>query len=141
MKITVNRIHKEPEYTIGEMTIDGEKSGFTLEDTVREVKGALIGTWKIPGNTAIPSGIYPVVINMSQRFNRMMPLIQNVPGFTGVRIHPGNDSADTEGCILVDSIWGGGDWISGSRMAFNAIYAKIEAAWKRGEEITLEVVQ
>ena len=139
MKIIVNRMHKDPEYTIGEMTIDGDKCGFTLEDAVREVPGKPVADWKIPGATAIPAGTYEVSVNWSTRFARLMPILLDVPGFGGIRIHSGNTDADTEGCLLVGSAWGGGDWISGSRVAFDAVYDKIYAAYKNGENITLEI--
>ena len=79
--------------TIGELLIEGEWFCFTLEDVERPEK--------IPGETAIPTGRYKVIITHSQRFDRDLPLLVDVPGFTGVRIHAGNTEADTRGCILV----------------------------------------
>jgi hypothetical protein len=59
---------------------------WTCEDEVREVPGQPVATWKVPGKTAIPAGIYEVDITMSQRFGRDLPVLLAVPGFTGVRI-------------------------------------------------------
>ncbi|MCU1328327.1 MAG: hypothetical protein JWN34_3697 [Bryobacterales bacterium] len=56
--------------------------------------------WKVPGATAIPAGRYPVRMTWSKRFQRVTPEILNVPGYEGVRMHPGNDAEDTEGCPL-----------------------------------------
>lgn len=139
MRIEVKRIHLMPEYTVGELSIDGEKTCFTLEDEVREKEGVPVEKWKIPGKTAIPAGEYPVVITMSPRFKKLLPRLIDVPGFSGVLIHPGNKSADTDGCILVGTTWGGGDWITASRVAFNKLYSRISGALARGEKITLSI--
>lgn len=93
LKLKLDRVFKGPDYTIGKLYVDGRYFADTLEDAVREVK--------IPGKTAIPAGTYAVVYNMSKRFKKMMPLLLNVPGFEGVRIHAGNTAGDTDGCILV----------------------------------------
>jgi|GEM_PF-469665 len=91
--------------TIGEFYINDNFHCYTLEDVVR--KDGI----KIPGETAIPEGRYEVLINFSNRFNKEMPLLLQVPGFEGIRIHSGNTAANTEGCILVgkfkaeDKIW------------------------------------
>lgn len=74
---------------------------WTLEDPVREVPGEPVEVWKIKGDTAIPRGTYAVRVTRSNRFKTDLPLLLNVPGFEGVRIHGGNTAADTEGCILV----------------------------------------
>ena len=74
---------------------------WTLEDVVREVPGEPVEAWKIKGDTAIPRGTYAVRVTRSNRFKTDLPLLLNVPGFEGVRIHGGNTAADTEGCILV----------------------------------------
>ena len=88
MNITVKRIFKGPKYTIGKLYIDGKYFCDTLEDTVR-APGV-----KIPGRTAIPAGKYQIEITESIRFNRLMPIIKDVPGFSGVRIHSGNTAED-----------------------------------------------
>lgn len=139
MIVHIKRVHIMQGFTVGEISIDGKKMGFTLEDEVREKEGQPVETWKVYGKTAIPAGEYQVTVDMSNRFKRLLPLLHKVPGFTGVRIHPGNSSKDTDGCILVGTTWGGGDWISGSRVAFQSIHNAIYAAWRRGEPITLEI--
>lgn len=91
--------------TVGELFINGTFFCFTLEDLCRDINrdGDLNdpGEAKVYGKTAIPAGRYQVLINMSNRFKKLMPLLVNVPGFEGIRIHNGNTAAHTEGCILV----------------------------------------
>lgn len=84
--------------TLGEMLLDGRLFGQTLEDTDRKLE---CGGKKIHGVTAIPRGRYLVSLNFSTRFRKIMPYVHDVPGFEGVRIHGGNTSADTDGCILL----------------------------------------
>lgn len=79
--------------TIGKLYLDGKFFCYTLEDKERDVK--------IYGETAIPKGFYDVIINKSVRFKRELPLLLNVKGFDGVRIHRGNSKKDTLGCVLV----------------------------------------
>jgi len=134
MRMELDRVQLDPDVTIGVLTIDGRFEAYTCEDTVRP-DGV-----KVPGQTAIPWGIYYVSITFSQRFQRELPLLANVPNFTGVRIHPGNTAADTEGCILV-----GADRLSKgvgrSRLAFDALLPKIAAALRRGEPVALQVLR
>jgi Family of unknown function (DUF5675) len=138
MKLKLVRAGFTDESTIGCLYIDGAFECFTLEDKVREVKGQPVEAWKIKGKTAIPRGTYPVSITPSNRFKRDLPLVANVPGFEGIRIHPGNTSADTEGCILVGQ-GKAANSITSSVKAFEPLFAKLQAAVKRGELISLEV--
>jgi hypothetical protein len=82
--------------TVGELTLNGKFFCYTLEDVVRPAKAA-----KVYGATAIPAGKYNVILSISNRFKKLMPLVQNVKGFEGIRIHPGNTAAHTHGCLLV----------------------------------------
>lgn len=109
--------------TIGELSFDNEPLGYTLEDTVRK-DGV-----KVYGKTAIPAGKYEVVISFSNHFQKLLPLLLNVPGFEGVRIHSGNRPEDTEGCLLVGKEKGV-DVVTDSRTAFNELMPKIEEALK-----------
>jgi hypothetical protein len=68
-----------------------------------------------------------VVINWSARFQKPLPLLLNVPNFSGARIHSGNTDADTEGCVLVGRVRGR-DFIGESRKAFAALFAKMKKA-------------
>lgn len=132
MNITVKRIFKGPKYTIGKLSIDGHYFCDTLEDTVRPA-----GV-KIPGRTAIPAGKYQIEITESIRFNRLMPIIKDVPGFTGVLIHAGNTAEDTEGCILV-----GRNRVKGkvldSRETFQKLFKILIVAVRGGENLEIEI--
>ena len=108
------------------MYVDGVFQCYTLEDVVRPEK--------IHGQTAIPAGEYDVVITMSNRFKKLLPLLRNVPNFDGVRIHAGNTDADTEGCILVGESAGQYS-ISSSRTAFDKLFAKMQKA----ESISIKI--
>jgi hypothetical protein len=127
MLIEVKRFEYKPNYTIGKLYIDGKYECYTLEDAVRDKK--------IQDVTAIPTGEYKLVIDASTRFRKDMPHILNVPNFTGVRIHAGNTSKDTEGCILLGATWSGGDFISQSKLAFDKFFTKLKAA----KEATIKI--
>lgn len=128
MLIEVKRFEFKDTYTVGKMYIDNIYECYTLEDVVRT--GA-----KVNGQTAIPTGTYNLIINHSNRFNRDLPLLENVPNFTGVRIHSGNTSANTEGCILVGTTWSGKDFIGNSRVAFNKLFEKL----KKAKKVTIKI--
>ena len=102
MKLHLQRTERGDRYTMGRLAIDGEPFCDTLEPTDRHLDAITMRPeQKVFGQTAIPTGTYPVVLTYSPRFKRTLPLIQDVPHFEGIRIHPGNTSADTAGCILV----------------------------------------
>jgi hypothetical protein len=126
MNLVLKRLHKTENSTVGELTVDGLFQCYTLEDIEREVK--------VKSETAIPKGTYKVIINRSNRFKRLLPLLIDVPGFEGIRIHSGNSNHDTEGCILVGETRSE-DFIGKSRKAFNALFEKM----KKAESITITI--
>jgi hypothetical protein len=116
MEILVTRFIYSDKSTIGDLTVPGHDfKCHTLEDKVRP-DGV-----KVPHETAIPAGRYKVVIDYSNRFKRYMFHVLDVPLFEGIRIHCGNTSADTDGCLLV-GVSEQHDWIGGSHVAFAALW-------------------
>lgn len=140
MILELIRLHFTPGSTIGSLSVNGVFECYVLEDVCREEQP---GLWKpelkLDGKTAIPYGSYPVSITESHRFKRRLPLLLNVPSFTGVRIHPGNDALDTEGCLLPGQTHSN-DFVGNSRLAFNALFEKLEAAFGR-ESIRISIMK
>jgi hypothetical protein len=120
--------------TIGELFINGDKFCDTLEDTDRFLEA---GGTKVSKQTAIPRGTYKVRLTYSDRFGRVMPLVENVPQFTGIRIHIGNTEADTDGCILFGTKQD--DHITASKVAFDVFMRLFTLAIDSNEEVILEI--
>lgn len=133
MKLELKRKNLAAQYTEGDLFINGRFFCNTLEDAVRG-EGQ-----KIPGETAIPAGEYKVQITWSPRFNKELPILLNVPMFAGIRIHPGNDKDDTEGCILVGVGGQRAGWISDSRKTFQALMTELRTAEAAGEDVVVVV--
>lgn len=141
MNLILRRNKANAQCTIGELYgADGLLLCYTLEDVVREVPGEPVSAWKVPGKTAIPQGRYRVTLTMSKRFSKVLPLVNSVEGFEGIRIHPGNTAADTEGCILPGmAVAQGGLAVLESRTAFKKLYSLIDKTLITGEDVFLEV--
>ena len=105
MRIELVRIAFKSTYTIGKLYVDGKYFCDVLEDVDRGLKSSMseseILEKKVKGQTAIPTGHYAINITYSPKYKRMMPLLLDVKGFSGIRIHSGNSSKDTEGCLIV----------------------------------------
>jgi hypothetical protein len=137
MKLELKRFYEGKKYTLGLLCIDGLFECFTLEDTARH------GAPKIPGETAIPEGTYPVTIDESARFKRLMPHVMDVPGFSGIRIHSGNTADDTEGCILLgdtcNQLSAEQGSIGNSRIAFAAFFTKLQDGLANKGEVLITI--
>jgi hypothetical protein len=130
MNIELNRITRKLSYTIGRLFVDGKYFCDTLEDLDKEKK--------VMNETAIPEGTYEVIVNVSARFKRKLPLLLDVPHFSGIRIHRGNTDKDTSGCILV------GENKQPGRVINSTLYElrlteMVEKAMLTGEKITIRV--
>lgn len=133
MEIELRRRWLTDVATVGELWVDGAFEAFTLEDRYRPPPEP-----KVQRATAIPVGRYQVIINMSQRFGVEMPLLLAVPGFQGIRIHPGNTAGDTEGCLLVGRTRDV-NWVGESRLAYQALFMKLCAARDAGQQVFVTV--
>ena len=154
MKLLVERNWKKEGYTIGKMSIDGEFFCNTLEDKDRGLKNTMtlaeVKKLKVAGTTAIPTGTYSINMNViSPRYSSKewdiknchgakMPRLEEVPGFIGILIHPGNTAAETDGCLLVgkNDVKG---MVTKSKEYFLQLYNKMYAAYQRGETIEITI--
>ena len=142
MKLELKRTFLGDKYTIGSLFINDILFCNTLEDTVRDLNkdGDLndAGEGKVYGQTAIPYGTYEVVITYSNRFKKQLPLLENVKGFEGIRIHPGNTKEDTHGCILV-GVNSKKGMVTESKKTFDKLFAILRDAVEMKETIFITI--
>lgn len=143
MEITVKRKFKGNNYTIGSLYIDDKYFCDTLEDIDRgltdNMTDSYISTVKVVDQTAIPIGSYKVTITYSNRFQKLLPLINNVKGFSGIRIHSGNTKEDTSGCILVGFNTEKGKVVN-SRVTFNKLFNILQDTLNNGEQVEIKII-
>ena len=151
MELILERIAKRKTYTIGRLYIrrqilDEYLSGTedqyfcdTLEPTWRDYAN---GAYKVKGRSAIPEGRYAVVISYSPKFGAWLPILLGGPEFNrkwqGIRIHAGNCSEDTEGCILVGKNREVGKVLD-SRIWVHRLKQKIVEAKDKGEAVWITI--
>lgn len=144
MEIILDRDVRSAKSTMGKIYVDGAFQCFCLEDEDRGLKNTMplseISERKIQGKTCIPEGTYKVIVTRSERFGRDLPLLVSVPGYDGIRIHPGNTDVDTEGCILPGEARTV-DAVINSRKAFDALFGKITAAIQNSQSVFITIKQ
>lgn len=133
MELKLVRLYKKSEYTIGKMYIDGQYFCDTVEDTDRGLTQSMseekILAIKVYGKTAIPTGRYRVTLTYSNKFKRVLPLVNAVKGFLGIRMHNGKDANSSLGCIIVgeNKIKGG---VINSKVTLERLMAKLKGQTK-----------
>lgn len=111
-RILLERKWCKTNYTIGRIYVDGNLWFNSLEDTDRDLHQSMttvaIKARKVYGQTAIPKGTYEIVLTVSPKFAKkpwaakyggLVPELQRVKGFSGIRIHPFNKPEESYGCI------------------------------------------
>lgn len=130
------RKYKKENYTIGKLYINGKYFCDTLEDTDRGLDQNMsldkIKNLKVKAHTAIPTGVYEIKMTYSPKYKRIMPLINNVPGYEGIRIHAGNTHEHTEGCVLVGFNKAVGKVLN-SKETFEQLYKYLEEECKNNK--------
>lgn len=140
MEIKLKRLYKKSDYTIGKLFLDGEYFCDTVEDCDRGLTSDMtyeeIARRKVYGKTAIPTGRYTVVVTFSPKFKRNLPLLIDVKGYSGIRIHNGKDANSSLGCIIV-----GENKIKGGVINSKATMEKLMQRLASGREkhITIEI--
>ena len=132
MKLKLVRRKFDNLRTISDLYVNDSFFCNVLEDVDRGLTQQMslseIASIKVHGATAIPYGTYQVINSFSPRFNKYLPLLLNVPGYSGIRIHPSNTELDTEGCLLpgVESK----NKVINSRATFARLFALLQKAEK-----------
>lgn len=142
MRLTLIRKWNKKDYCIGDLYINGKWFSNVLEDTDRGLDDTMteeeIKEMKVYGQTAIPTGIYTVLLTYSPKYKKVMPLINNVKGYSGIRIHSGNTAKDTEGCLIVGKNTKVG-MVTDSRNTYNALFKRLQQ--KGSNKITIEIIR
>lgn len=143
MILTVNRKWKKEEYTIGNLMVDSLFFSNTLEDKVRYGE-------KVPGRTAIPAGKYKIRMDVvspkyknrawAKPYGGIVPRLVDVPNFSGVLIHPLNTADETDGCIGVGVNREKGKILDSVKTYRTLMDFHLMPAYKRGEDIWIEIV-
>lgn len=149
MELVIDRKWKKDEYTISNLYVDGSKVCNVIEDKDRGLDQNMpldeIKKLKVYGKTAIPTGRYKVVFAASNRFgnssyamNKLIPYVQNVKGFSDIRMHAGNTDKDTEGCLLLGKNDVVGK-VTNSQYWCKKVFERMYLAWCNGATIWLTV--
>lgn len=143
--LTVERRYPKKGYTIGNLFANGRYLFNVLEDERRELKSSKD---KIYGETAIPEGKYKITLTKSPKFadrpwckqyNGLVPLVNNVPFFEGVRIHPANSADQLLGCLApgLNKVKGG---VVNSTECYELLMDNyILPHWMSGSDIWIEI--
>lgn len=140
--LELHRFIASDEHTTGALMIDGEFFAFTLEDQHQNVK--------VSGETRIAAGTYAVGFRkaetpLTKKYQRKFDWftyhieIKDVPEFTGIYFHIGNNDDHTAGCVLLGEIADKRGTIGRSTQAFTEFYKMLTPWLDNGEEITLTI--
>lgn len=116
LELVVKRIATNPDYTIGELYVNGTKLCDTMEAPDRELYQSMplndLKETKVDGKTAIPYGTYKLTMeHKSPKFSKVdyykdfcdgyVPRLLRIPGFEGILILRGNSKEDAKGSLIV----------------------------------------
>ena len=146
MKLQVVRTQFGKDATNGLLFIDGKFECYTLEDQYQAVK--------VMHETCIPEGEYDIQFRKTGGFHTRysakygnshygMLHLQDVPGFTYILIHSGNNDEHTSGCLIVgetqqDLDLGKDGFVGQSVKAYKAMYRKVANELLQGKKVSIE---
>lgn len=127
-------------------TLEPPSHGLTSATDLKTIRGI-----KRLGRSAIPVGVYRLVLAYSPRFSPrpfykacgrgLVPRLLNVSGFDGVLLHCGNTVVDTCGCVIVGRRADASTLVE-SRKTYDRLMRQYWLpATKRGEPMFIEIVE
>lgn len=129
MEIRVLRNESHQTCVQSVILIDGARKFYGLEPPLSEFSG---------GPICIPEGNYDIWLRWSPHAGMWVPAVMGVQGRMDIEIHPGNEPADTAGCLLIGCQTAPG-YISESRTAFGALIEGIKQCIP-SERVTIRYV-
>ena len=140
---------------LGRLSLDGHVLCDTLEPQSHFLKSATdpktIRAIKRLGRSAIPAGVYRLVLGYSPRFSPrpfykscgggLVPRLLNVSGYEGILIHCGNTVVDTCGCILVGRRADSSTLVESQKTFSRLMRQYWLPAYKQGESMFIEIVE
>ena len=140
---------------MGRLSLDGHLLCDTLEPPSHGLTSATVPKTiqdiKRLGRSAIPAGVYRLVLGYSPRFSPrpfykacgggLVPRLLNVSGFEGILMHCGNTVADTCGCILVGRRADSSTLVESQKTYSRLMRQYWLPATKRGEPMFIEIVE
>lgn len=152
LELLVERYDYGKDYTEGKFFVDGMPFGESMEPHSLHLTNSMplseIKAKKIAGCTAIPLGRYKVTWEWSPRlhgrsyakeFGGKFPCLNNVPGWSGVLIHPFNYGRESQGCIAVGEYYKGGAIVRATVGYQDLMRHYLVPAWKRGQEVYITI--
>lgn len=153
IEVLIHRKWRKVAYTVGRFFVNRTLLFNSLEDTDRgltqEMSEEDILAVKVPGKTAIPVGTYELRLTVSGKFkNRswakkykgLVPEIVDVPGYSGVRIHPGNKPNQTDGCPLTGRNTKVGELTDSTKCYYELMDKHLYPAHLRGEQMKITII-
>ena len=135
MELKIIRKYFSDKSTISVLYINDQFFSHVLEDVDRALDSKMgikrISWLKQYGKTAIPYGRYEIVLTYSNRFKKYLPLLVNVPGYEGIRIHVGNYHTDTDGCLLPGEYKNVPDFVGNSKITFDKLFKILQDTEKK----------
>ena len=154
LELLVERSKFGSDYTMGRMMVAGMPFGDTIEPCSRHLSNSMplpeINAKKVAGKTAIPCGRYLVTWAYSPRLGRRayakkyggkFPLLNNVPGWSGVLLHPFNYGTESQGCIAVGERWKDGKIINATKGYQDLMDFDLVPAFQRGQQVYITITE
>lgn len=152
LELEVERYIYGGDFSEGKFSVDGMAFGESMEPCSRHLSADMplkqIKALKVPGKTAIPCGRYRVIWALSSRlkdrayakpYGGKFPLLCDVPGWSGVLIHPFNYGRESQGCIGVGERWKDGVIIRATQGYKDFMDYYFVPAMERGQEVYITI--